>query len=351
MEPQRRANGGVAEQRRVSPVQSPRTGLRRAGPDQSTTTTSRSPRTRRLTAKAYQEMEEEEEGKAFFPTEDESSTISESSISTPSQTDTERSKMEEYKEGKNLLERCDKLLHSIAEITAAAESQQHLPSPVSVLDPSFYKEESSPSPIMKRSIEFEDQAAELDDDAWSPISPISFKLNENAEDGDYVYISDILQASSYLHEDSDLFLLLEKQQYRKGKDTSHVSRLQRRLTFDTVAEILDRQRQFLRWKPLSVVASSALENLSLQQIWSEYQRIRERDTSDDLLEVICGVLRKDLAGDAINGWDGSPVEVSEAVVDVERLIFKDLISETIQDLAAFASDTNKFQPPRRKLVF
>lgn len=351
VEPQRRANGGVAEQRRVSPVQSPRTGLRRAGPDQSTTTTSRSPRTRRLTAKAYQEMEEEEEGKAFFPTEDESSTISESSISTPSQTDTERSKMEEYKEGKSLLERCDKLLHSIAEITAAAESQQHLPSPVSVLDPSFYKEESSPSPIMKRSIEFEDQAAELDDDAWSPISPISFKLNENAEDGDYVYISDILQASSYLHEDSDLFLLLEKQQYRNGKDTSHVSRLQRRLTFDTVAEILDRQRQFLQWKPLSVVASSALENLSLQQIWSEYQRIRERDTSDDLLEVICGVLRKDLAGDAINGWDGCPVEVSEAAVDVERLIFKDLISETIQDLAAFASDTNKFQPPRRKLVF
>lgn len=351
MEPQRRANGGVAEQRRVSPVQSPRTGLRRAGPDQSTTTTSRSPRTRRLTAKAYQEMEEEEEGKAFFPTEDESSTISESSISTPSQTDTERSKMEEYKEGKSLLERCDKLLHSIAEITAAAESQQHLPSPVSVLDPSFYKEESSPSPIMKRSIEFEDQAAELDDDAWSPISPISFKLNENAEDGDYVYISDILQASSYLHEDSDLFLLLEKQQYHKGKDTSHVSRLQRRLIFDTVAEILDRQRQFLRWKPLSVVTSSALENLSLQQIWSEYQRIRERDTSDDLLEVICGVLRKDLAGDAINGWDGCPVEVSEAAVDVERLIFKDLISETIRDLAAFASDTNKFQPPRRKLVF
>lgn len=68
--------------------------------------------------------------------------------------------MEEYKEGKSLLERCDRLLHSIAEITAAAESHQHQqqqqqPSPVSVLDSSFYKEESSPSPIMKRSIEFE----------------------------------------------------------------------------------------------------------------------------------------------------------------------------------------------------
>lgn len=55
--------------------------------------------------------------------------------------------MDDYKDGRNLLERCDKLLHSIAEITAT-ELQ---PSPVSVLDSSFYKEESSPSPVTKRS--------------------------------------------------------------------------------------------------------------------------------------------------------------------------------------------------------
>lgn len=62
----------------------------------------------------------------------------------------QKTKMEEYKEGRNLLERCDKLLHSIAEIT----STELQPSPVSVLDWSFYKEESSPSPVMKRSIDF-----------------------------------------------------------------------------------------------------------------------------------------------------------------------------------------------------
>lgn len=60
--------------------------------------------------------------------------------------------MEEYREGRSLLERCDKLLHSIAEMTAAADLQ---PSPVSVLDAaSFYKDESSLSPVMKRSIDF-----------------------------------------------------------------------------------------------------------------------------------------------------------------------------------------------------
>lgn len=67
----------------------------------------------------------------------------------------QRSRLEEYKEGRNLLERCDKLLHSIAEITAP-ELQQ--PSPVSVLDSSFYKDESSsPPPIMKRCIDYKGQ--------------------------------------------------------------------------------------------------------------------------------------------------------------------------------------------------
>lgn len=59
--------------------------------------------------------------------------------------------MEEYKEGRSLLERCDKLLHSIAEITTTNELQS---SPVSVLDSSFYKDESSTSPVMKRTIDF-----------------------------------------------------------------------------------------------------------------------------------------------------------------------------------------------------
>ncbi|XVF32486.1 hypothetical protein REPUB_Repub17cG0086900 [Reevesia pubescens] len=143
VETQRRGNGNV-EQRRVSPVQSPRVNVRKTGLDQ---TTNRSPRNRKSTTEIYQKEE-----KVFIPVEDETSTVSESSISTSSQTDTERSKVEEYKEGRSLLERCDKLLHSIAEMTAATTELQ--PSPVSVLDSSFYKEESSPSPVMKRSIDF-----------------------------------------------------------------------------------------------------------------------------------------------------------------------------------------------------
>lgn len=67
--------------------------------------------------------------------------------------------MEEYKEGRSLLERCDKLLHSIAKMNAAQTESQ--PSPVSVLDASFYKDDSSPSPVMKRRMDFKGKRTNL----------------------------------------------------------------------------------------------------------------------------------------------------------------------------------------------
>ncbi|KAM4087460.1 hypothetical protein ACJW30_10G179100 [Castanea mollissima] len=340
--PSRRRIDSV-ENRRVSPVQSPKVSARRIGSSDQPIT-SRSPRMKKPTAEIYQK-----DDKVFSnPAEDESyssTTVSESSISTSSQTDIERLKVEEYKEGRSLLERCDKLLHSIAEITAT-ELQ---PSPVSVLDSSFYKDESSsPSPVMKRSIDFKDQPVELEDDIWSlAMSSLESKSEHKSDDCDFVYISEILRASIYSPEDSDIFLLLEKQQYLKGKDTSKVSRLQRRLIFDTINEILDRNRQLPPWKPNSWTSSA-----SLQPIWSEFQRIQERDASEDMFEVICGVLRKDLVmGDAISGWVDCPIEMSEAVLDIERLIFKDLIGETIGDLAVLSRDCNKVSALRRKLMF
>ncbi|KAK8614684.1 hypothetical protein V6N13_068480 [Hibiscus sabdariffa] len=303
-----RGNGNV-EQRRVN--------VRRTGSDQ---TTNRSPGNRKSTAEIYLK-----EDKVFIPAEDETSTGSECSISS-----NERSK-----EGRSLLERCDKLLQSIAEMTAATTESQ--PSPVSVLDSSFYKDESSPSPVMKRRIDFKDQLVESEDELWSPAK---------SDDCDFIYISDILRASNYMPDDADIFLLLEKQQNLKGKHTSKVYTLQRKLIFDTIQEILNRKGRLPPWKldPWSGHAS-------LQQIWSEFQKIRERDSSDDLFEAICGVLRKDLAGDAISGWEDCPIEMSEAVLDIERLVFKDLIVETIRDLADFVGKSDKFPATRRRLVF
>ncbi|GAB4830448.1 hypothetical protein Ancab_020161 [Ancistrocladus abbreviatus] len=335
-ERKRRANE-AAERRRVSsPVQSPKLNSKRM--DQ---TTSGSPRYRRPTAEIYSNE------KPTVPGEDESSTISESSsYSTCSYTEAERWKMEEHKEGRSLLERCDKLLHSIAEMTATTELQ---PSPVSVLDSSFYKEEDSPSPVMKRTLHFRGQMVEdFEDETWSPSSSVTVQGNES-DGSDFIYVTEILRASNYLPEDSDLFLLLEKQQFLKGKDTSKASRLQRKLIFDTITEILDRNRQLPPWKLVSLANLVSLKP-TLGQIWSEFQRIRQPGTSEDLFDTICGVLKKDLAGDFTNGWGDCPVELSEVVLDIERLIFKDIISETIRDLAAFAGNSVA-SAPRRKLVF
>ncbi|KAK6141585.1 hypothetical protein DH2020_024686 [Rehmannia glutinosa] len=331
VETQRRTNEST-ENRRVSPVHSPKINQRRTGPE--STVSNRSPRSKKA-------VHQREKITTVVAAEDESSSISGSSISTS--TDTERSKTEEYKEGRNLLQRCDKLLHSIAEMTATDMQ----PSPVSVLDSSFYKDESStPSPVTtRRNIDFKDQSGETEDDIWSPtISPVGSKCKEISDDADFAYVSDILRASHYLPEDSDVFLLLEKQQYLKGNDTSKHSRLQRKLVFDTINEILDRNRRLPPWKIKP----------SLNSVWSEFQRIRECDTTEDLFETVCGVLKKDLAGDVVTGWGDCPVEMSEAILDIERLIFKDLISETIRDLAALASSRSTLSSsmmPRRKLVF
>ncbi|KAL6214640.1 hypothetical protein ACLB2K_014072 [Fragaria x ananassa] len=323
IETHRKGNSDPVEHRRVSPVHSPKVSSRRSVSDQPTT--SRSPRVKKPTAEIPKE-----EKITIHRAEDDSSTMSESSISnsTSSQTDTERWKVEEYKEGRSLLERCDKLLHSIAELQ---------PSPVSVLDSSFYKEESSPSPVMKRSIDFKGEM----EDIWG--QPICGNESES-DDSDFVYVSEILRALNYLPEDSDIFLLLEKQQELKGKDTSRVSTLERRLIFDIIKIIIDRNRQLPPWKAVSW-------QTSVPEIWSEFRRIRERDESEDLFEVICGVLKKDLAEDAINGWGDCSVEMSDAVLDIERLIFKDLIGETIRDLASISPNSGRVAALCRKLVF
>ncbi|KAH6767755.1 hypothetical protein C2S52_018738 [Perilla frutescens var. hirtella] len=324
-----------AESRRLSPVHSPKLNPRRTGRDPPPN--NRSPRNSKSTAKIHRN--EQKIPAAATAAEDESSSISGSSITTS--TDTERSKTEEFKEGRNLLERCDKLLHSIAEMNATDMQ----PSPVSVLDSSFYKDESStPSPVTtRRNLDFKDDSGELDDEMWSPeVSPVESK------DCDFVYVSDILRAHHYLPEDADVFLLLEKQQYLKGKDICRVSSLQRRLIFDAVHEILDRNRRLPPWKAVSDVAEP-----SLDRVWAEFRRMREQDcTAEDLFDTICGVLKKDLARDGVSGWGDCPVEMSEAILDIERLIFKDLISETIRDLAVFESrNTLPSMMPRRKLVF
>ncbi|KAI3819362.1 hypothetical protein L1987_13191 [Smallanthus sonchifolius] len=259
--------------------------------------------------------------------DDESSSISESMVT-------------DCMEGKRLLERCDKLLHSIAEMNSATESPPSsgavLPSPVSVLDSGFDKDESwSPS----HSIDFKaTPTVDFYDENQSPkMSPTNSTEHEEftSDDSDFIYISQILRASQHLREDPPIFL--------DTGNTSNVSKLHRKLVFDVIVEILDRNRELPPWK-----ASIEFSRASLKQIWFEFLNIREIITGDSLLELIRGVLMKDLVEN--KDWGDHPIEMSEAILDIERMIFKDLVSDAIGELVEFCGEC-VFSRARRRLVF
>ncbi|XP_008802546.2 protein LONGIFOLIA 1-like [Phoenix dactylifera] len=328
-------------QRIISGVQSPKASPKRVGPDPLAV---RSPRNRRVPSEISMKdmicslMEDDTSSMSSFP-----------------QLDFERSTAEEYRTGKSLLERCDKLLHSIAAITGAEQvtAMEQQPSPVSVLDSSFLCDERSPSPVTKRAIDFKGQTLDWEEEPWSAATPAIGSIGADgphAEDHDYVYVSQIVRVSDRLGDPSDVFAVLEKQHQASAAGLSKVSRLHRRLVFDTVTEILDRKRHASPWEAFTRARSlpGAASPLA-REVWVEVRRIREQvHPADDFNDVTCGAIRKDLAGD--RGWGTLPsAEMSDAVLHIERQIFKDLVAETIRDLADLSSRPPP--RPRRKLLF
>lgn len=193
-----------------------------------------------------------------------------------------------------------------------------------------------------------DVTVDTEDDIWRSIissvnstedNQFEFQVGLISDDYDFKYISRILRVSKHFSDNTSAFYFLEKQYYRNESG----AKLKRKLVFDVVNEIINEQRELPPWK---TTESNWFD--SAKRICSEFEKIRETEPADNLLDLICNVLKKDLAGS--NGWVDQPVEVSEAVLYIERLIFKDLVSETIRDLADFAGKTMLFAP-RRKLVF
>lgn len=113
--------------------------------------------------------------------------------------------------------------------------------------------------------------------------------------------------------------------------------------FDVIIEILDKTKELTPWNGLV-----ACSRTSVKQIWCEFQKIREVNIGDNVLELIDGVMKKDIV--RYNGWNDYTNETSEVILDVERMIFKDMVSEAIGDFVEFSSEY-VFSGCRRKLVF
>uniref|UniRef100_A0ACD5W4P0 Uncharacterized protein n=1 Tax=Avena sativa TaxID=4498 RepID=A0ACD5W4P0_AVESA len=218
------------------------------------------------------------------------------------------------------------------------------PSPVSVLDAAaFLADEDSPSSSgSKRGMEFRAAsprpvaASDLDDDEWVPEA---WLVGPQASDPDFGYVAEAIRLLDRMKDPDDVYKTIEKRRQR-GEDTWQ----HRRLLCGAAAEAFDRWRCAHPSEPVAWLRGEEL----LQHVWAEVQRVREpvalAPAADDLNDLTCGVILRDLAAD--RRWSPS-AEAAEAVLQIERLLFKDLVADTIRELA----DVDRLRLPRRKLVF
>ncbi|GLJ49199.1 hypothetical protein SUGI_1038290 [Cryptomeria japonica] len=326
------------------------------------------------------------------------------------------SKMEELH-----LNQCEEML-----ISSTAPEASEQPSPVSVLDASlFYQDDLSPSPVKKCLIPFkEGETREAgNQDHWIdfnyyspdpiPVSPmaINSKLLKNVQSlvrkledlastedttmdlqmksianqhkaPEYKYMLEILSASGLLQKDPDslpmefhasgfpinpeLFHVLE--QKRNTKKSDDHEKLDRKLLFGTVNDILQRklypylqfQQPWIIKQHNSLLACTRPSGEHLVKlVWDELQGFLSSFPPVDSYETIFSIMQKDLAENA-ERWCDYRSDIGEVVLDVERMIFKDLIDETMGILGYRVSrhpsssspiTTDQTTRSRRQLLF
>ncbi|CAI9263049.1 unnamed protein product [Lactuca saligna] len=232
------------------------------------------------------------------------------------------------------------------------------PSPVSVLDV-FYTEDT-PSPINKKDTAFNDYEAlefeENQETEWKQVEDYSeFKLSLfNSTNEEHEYISEILLNSGFLKDiesairivqihpkgsliKPDLFHFLEKKErYTELTDDEcrkKNEKLKRKLIFDSVNDILLKRLVILgsfdMWSGKKRGELFLNGEMLLKELCSEIDNLQtapERFVYDEDDEV------KNLVSVDVNkseDWGKCCYEVPGVVLDIERLIFKDLIDEVV----------------------
>ncbi|KAJ0249822.1 hypothetical protein HA466_0152590 [Hirschfeldia incana] len=244
------------------------------------------------------------------------------------------------------------------------------PSPVSVLDAAF-DEEDSPSPVRKISLSFKEEDAE--ESLWikkpagicrsiilpeNPTQPDSDLLkcfpeeDADLESGDHKYISEILLASGLVRDleysmisiqlnkarlpiNPGLFFILEQNKGRglRQQQTNPTEIIRRKLIFDTVNEIL--AQRFTAegcTKPgLTANTITRMEKISkgeqlLKTLCLEIDRLQENNSQCILEDDKEDLVWNDLQCQSMNlkEFEG---ETPGIVLDIERMIFRDLINE------------------------
>ncbi|XP_077211302.1 protein LONGIFOLIA 1-like [Tasmannia lanceolata] len=312
-----------------------------------------------------------------------------------------------------------------AEFTIVAPEQ---PSPVSVLDASFYRDDLLPSPVNKISNGFKDDETRNPDntcgeDGWNRMgldrlsdntpanfsSEIDQKKLENIEhlvqklrglnsshdeattdyiaslcentSPDHRYVSEILLASGLLLRDlassptpiqlhpsghpinPDLFFVLEQTKANRPSKSEPKykndlqlkpdrEKLHRKLVFDSVNEILIRKlvlpsqtEPWLQPEKLTGASTPSGQKL-LRELCSEIDRLqayRSEGGHEEDDDGFRSILREDLMR-RVESWKDFRREISGVVLDIERLIFKDLVDEIVNG----EPSTQRAKPSRRR---
>ncbi|KAG4395788.1 hypothetical protein JHK82_052328 [Glycine max] len=283
----------------------------------------------------------------------------------------------------------------MAEKTITAEQ----PSPVSVLDASFYREEP-PSPVKKKS----DMSKDLDDALntydsseensenlqlssstakakfGSEISDTDLRTQKlvrilqqidynderftnfrDDKDPNHKYISEILLASGLLSSQSssqvfhsssypinpNLFLALEQIKTnmtcfniecnaKKIAALNSPEQIQRKLIFDVVNDILAQKiilESFTLWcQPNQPAGRKLRGQLLLDELCTEIDKLQHKNTNANLNdedENLTSLLWEELMH-CPTIYTNSYSEIPNVVLDIERLIFKDLITEVVR---------------------
>ncbi|OMO50643.1 hypothetical protein COLO4_37967 [Corchorus olitorius] len=294
-----------------------------------------------------------------------------------------------------------------AEGDATPKTSMEQPSPVSVLDATFYGDES-PSPVKKKSNAFKDDESLIPGEAdWSAIglnhlsscretslrSKTEYKKAENIQhlvqklmnfdsiheineispvyqspNSDHKYIFEILLASGLLteldsssivhqlHQSGHLInpklfpaleqtkasmrLLNEKHVARKINQLEPIEKNHRQLIFDAVNEVLVRKLvkhcpYEQSFSPVMVDDRRPRGQQLVRDLCSEIDNLQTatKISLDDDDDSLRSILWGDLTLGSVD-WTEGHSEIPCVVLDVERLIFKDLICELISGEAA-----------------
>lgn len=179
---------------------------------------------------------------------------------------------------------------------------------------------------------------------------VTIEPNE-AINGNHKYIKEILLASGLLNNldsattivhlhptnsliNPELFNILEKTK----ECTTKSEKMRRKMIFDSVNNILVEKlaRSGSSWTSKRKGRIPNEEKL-VEELWLEINNLETTNTGSGLYDEILNMITEDVNKKS-EDWDDNYNEVPALVLDIERLIFKDLISEIVNAQVAALQD-------------